>query len=213
MNHIDSGVNAKEVFLSKIESAGVEVIQPDDSPCPMTASQPASNRTFSEAAMVSLLDYRAETGPVDLVWTIWMKNGDTLLLRQHINIYPVETRSYYADETPMETIEDLQALMTELEEASDDDAVINIYLPAVTYAGGLVMNNRAVNLYGSADGEARTTFTDPTRVTVGQGPIYNFYDIDFIGGSGVGISASAPLNMTECTVAGWHTALLAYGNK
>ena len=211
VTHGESGANAREVFLKKIDSAEVEIVQPGDSPCPMVCTQPAPHDAVPEAAMVSLLDYRAETGPVELVWTLNMKNGDTLVLRQKINIYPIRTYSYSAEDTPMDTIGDLQALITEIEQTVEQTAVINIYLPAVTYAGGLVLSDRAVNLYGSTDGTARTTFTGTTQVTAGQSPIYYFYDIDFIGdGSGVGLSASARLHLTGCYVSGWRTGLLCY---
>lgn len=215
VNHIESGVNAKEVFRNKIESASVEIIQPDDSPCPMVCSEPAPHDAIPEAAMISLLDFRAETGPVDVVWTIRMKNADTLILRQHINIYPIETYNYYAEETPMDTIEDLQALITEIEQTVEQEAIVNIYLPAVTYDGGLVMENRPVILYGNTEGEARTTFTDTIQVTAPAGLIYEFHDIDFVGErDSIGISSSAPrLHLIGCTVSGWRTGLLGYGTS
>ena len=212
VNHTESGVNAKEVFRNKIESAAVEIIQPDDSPHPMICSQPAPHDALPEATMISLLDFWAETGPVDVVWTLHMKNGDTLVLRQHINIYPIETYNYYADETPMDTIEELQALITEIEQTVDQEAIVNIYLPAVTYDGGLVMKNRSVNLYGSIGENGRTTFTGTVQVTSSNSSIYEFYDIDFVGErDSIGISSSSRLHLTGCTVTGWRTGLLGYG--
>ena len=212
VNHVESGANAKEVFLKKIESAQVEIIQPGDSPCPMTSTEPAYNDALPEAAMISLIDYRAETGPVELKWTLHMKNGDTLFLRQHLNIYPIRTYDYYYQDVPMNTIEELQALVTEIQETIDvEEAIVNIHLPAITYEGGLVLSNRAINLYGSTEGDARTTFTGTTQATATRTFIYYFYDIDFIGdGSGVGISTSARLHLDGCTVSGWRTGLLAY---
>lgn len=86
----------------------------------------------------------------------------------------------------MDTIEDLQALVTEIEQTVDFNATVNIYLPAVTYEGGMVLSGHAVNLYGSTEGEARTAFTGTTQVTHSQWGISYFYDIDFIGnGTGV----------------------------
>ena len=127
------------------------------------------------------------------------------------NIYPIETYNYYAEETPMDTIEDLQALVSEIDRTVDFGATVNIYLPAVTYEGGLALSGPAVNLYGSTEGEARTTFTGTTQVTSNQGPICYFYDIGFIGdGSGVGISASGRVHLTGCYVSGWRTGLLVY---
>lgn len=212
VTHGESGANAKEVFLKKIDSAQVEIIQPEDCPSPMACTAPAPHDALPEATLISLLDYRVETGPVDLVWTLHMKNGDTIVLRQHLDIYPIETYNYYAEDTPMDTIEDLQALVTEIERTVDPEATVNIYLPAVTYEGGLVLSSHAVNLYGRTEGEARTVFTSTTQVTSSQSPIFYFYDIDFIGdGSGVGISASARVHLNGCYVSGWRTGLLCYG--
>ena len=62
VTHGESGANAKEVFLKKIDSAQVEIIQPEDSFCPMTCTPPAPHDAIPDAAMISLLDFRAETG-------------------------------------------------------------------------------------------------------------------------------------------------------
>lgn len=91
------------------------------------------------------------------------------------------------------------------------DTVIYIHLPAVTYEGGLSINGRAINPLGSQEG--RTVFTGNTQVTIDGGLICCFDRLDFRGdGSGIGLSASARVHLTNGTSSGWKTGILAYGN-
>lgn len=114
----------------------------------------------------------------------------------------------------MGTMEELQALVGRIAEEVPLPAVVNLHLPAVTYQGGLTIEGRPVNLYGSADAEGNcTTFTDTIRVAAQDGPISYFYDLDFVGeGTGVGVSASARFWAENCSFANWKTGVLGYGS-
>ncbi len=69
---------------------------------------------------------------------------------------------------------------------------------------------RAINLLGSQEG--RTVFTGNTQVTIDGGLICYFDHLDFRGdGSSIGLSASARVHLTNCTISGWKTGVLAYG--
>ena len=82
----------------------------------------------------------------------------------------------------------MQALIDQVPETVESDAVVYLHLPAVTYEGGLVIGERAINLYGSTEGEGRTTFTGNLQVTYEGGSISYFDNVDFAGNrSGVGI--------------------------
>lgn len=63
----------------------------------------------------------------------------------------------------------------------------------MTYQGGLVIESRSVNLYGTQEGERRTTFTGPIRMDADSDRwICYVKQIDFRGtGDGVAISTSA----------------------
>ena len=114
---------------------------------------------------------------------------------------------------PLISVEELQSLICELEQKTDRSDVVNLHLPAVTYDGGLVIEDRPFHLYGSTDGEQKTTFTDTVRIMVKNSWITNFNDIDFVGdGSGVGISATSRVRVLNGTIAGWRTGVLAYGD-
>ena len=212
INHRDTGANAGQMFLQKVEEVSAQLIQPADSPSPMVCSTPAYHDAAPEAALISLVDFTGRSGQAELVWTLRMKNGDTIRLRQRITIEPIETYDYYAADCPMDTVEDLQALVDRIADEVPLPAVVNIHLPPVTYEGPLAITRRPVSLYGSAADGRRTTFTDTVRVAAQDGPIHYFYDIDFVGdGDEVGVSASARFWAENCSFTGWKTGVLGYG--
>lgn len=212
INHVDSGADAGQLFLQKVERVTTEIIQPADSPSPMACTEPAPNGYSPDAALVTFLDYSGRSGKTQLLWTLYLKNGDIIRLRQDEIIHPIQTYNYDSTVAPMDTLAGLQALIDKIADTIEPEAVVNIYLPAVTYEGSLVMERRPVNLYGSTDGGARTTFIDPIRVASQGSWITYIKDVDFIGsGGGIGISASARLWVENCRFTGWKTAVLGYG--
>lgn len=213
INHVDTGANAGQIFLQKVDSVSAQFLQSPDSPSPMVCSQPEYRDFAPQAAMVSLVDYTGRSEPAELVWTLNMENGDTIKLRQTIEIEPIQTYDYHYEDYPMDTVEQLQALVDQITETVPLPTVVNLYLPPVTYQGGLTIEGRPINLYGSREGDRRTTFTDTVRVAAQDGPILYFYDLDFLGsGEGVGVSASARFWAEDCWFSGWKTGVLGYGS-
>lgn len=213
INHQESGANAKEVFMKKVEEVAVEIIQSDDSPVPWRWSKPEAISFAPDAAMVSLLDYTAQSGPMELIWTLTMENGDTIRLHQRIDLISIPTYHYYPEDTPMETAEELQALVDKVSAEVEEEAIVYIHLPPVTYTGGLTIDQRSVNLIGSTDETGqRTTFTSTVHLSSTLDQIVYFNDIDFAGDqNSIGISASSRLHLTGCRLSGWKTGLLGYG--
>ena len=215
INDTDSGEDASDAFLAEVEAVTAEFTGQEDSPSPMQCSQPDYNPGVPECPLISLIDFTGESGTAELIWTFTMKNGDTIRLRQMYQITPIPVYDYYPEEYPMETVEELQALIDAIDGQVEDVAVVNLHLPTVTYEGGITIWDRSMNLYGSTDQDGtRTTFTSPVQVLEGSGNITYFYDMDFVGsGSGIGLSGSAPFRATNCTFTGWETGVLAYGNS
>lgn len=139
----------------------------------------------------------------EIVWTLRMKNGDVLILTQTIELLPQEVRTYSTADTPLDTAEQLQALLDDIAGACDADTSVTVYLPEVTYDAPITVGC-AVELVGSG-----TTFTAPITVA----PLKNtdltrafvrFRQINFTGdGSGTGITAAAPTYLEENRVTGW----------
>ena len=215
INHVDTGVNAKEAFLRKVERITVELLQGGDSPEPWQYTQPQASDYDLEAASRSILTYTDRSGDMELRWNIRMKNGDTIRLYQRMKLGMVPTRHFYPEDVPMNTLEDLQALVDEVNETIPSDIIVYIHLPAVTYEGSLVLAERSLNLMGSENPDgSRTAFTDTLQATAQKGYICQFSGLDFVGpGEGVGVSASARINFTGCYFAGWRTGVLCYGSS
>ena len=213
INHKDSGADASGVFLQKVESATAEFIPNADNPSPWICTQPAPHDALPDAALVTLNDFTAASGDTEQVWTIRMKNGDTITMRMPISLHPIPACHYYPEEAPMDTVEQVQALIDQVSETVEPDAVVYLHLPAVTYEGGLVIGERQINLYGSTEEEGRTTFTGNLQVTYEGSSISIFDNEDFAGNrTGVGISAEARVHLRNCNICGWKTGVSAYGN-
>ena len=145
----------------------------------------------------------------EVVWTLRMKSGDVLTLTQTIELLPQEVRTYSTADTPLETAQELQALLDRLAEEYDADTSITVELPDVTYDAPVSVGC-AVTLKGSG-----TAFTAPITVA----PLKNtdltcafvrFRQINFTGdGSGTGITAAAPTYLEESRVTGWAVGALA----
>lgn len=215
INHVETGVNAKEAFLRKVEDVTVELLQGGDSPEPWQYTSPQAYDFAPEAAGVSILTYTDHSGNMELRWTIRMQNGDTIRLYQRMELGVVPTRHFYPEDVPMDTMEDLQSLVDEINDTITSDIIVYIHLPAVTYQGNLALEERSINLVGSESPDGRrTTFTGTLQATAQNGYICQFKDLDFVGdGEGVGVSASARINFTNCRLSGWRTGVLCYGNS
>ena len=215
INHVDTGVNAKEVFLRKVEAITVELLQGGDSPEPWQYTQPQASDYDPEAASRSILTYTDRSGDMELRWNIRMKNGDTIRLYQRMALGVVPTRHFYPEDVPMNTTEELQALVDEINETVTSDVIVYIHLPAVTYEGSLLLEERSMNLIGSENPDgSRTTFTGTLQATAQKGYICKFQNLSFTGdGEGVGVSAAARINFSDCQFAGWRTGVLCYGNS
>ena len=117
-----------------------------NSASPFQCSQPAYNEGAPECPLISLIDFTGESGTAELVWTFQMKNGDTIYLRQTYEVVPIPVYDYHPEDYPMDTAEELQALIDTIGgQANDPVAVINLHLPPVTYEGGITIRDRSLN--------------------------------------------------------------------
>ena len=194
---------AEEQYTQLIESAAVEAI-PRDGAEAMNVNQPGDPGPFPDAVYMADLFYTADTGTNDILWTLRMKNGDTLLLRQVIVAIPRPLLTYFPEDEPMETIEELQALLDRIAAEEPENASVILYLPPVRYTGGLELDKRSFTFYGSSDGATTTTFTGPLRLRATSPDFITLRDLRVEGdGTGTGVFASAGVAMFNCTVTGW----------
>ena len=217
INDADTGEDAAAEFLPQVKriTAAFTGLNPEDAMEDMRLSctDPARNTDYvPNAASITFVDFCLwNTGDYDaqLLFTVHMKNGDAIRVRQTHHFHASPTYTYTPEDTPMGTTEELQSLVEEIGRTAEPDAEINIYLPPVTYEGELVLNRLAMNLYGSVGqtGE-RTTFTGTVHLAYSSGTISFFENIDFMGsGGGTGVSALSRLHLTNCRLSGWDTAV------
>lgn len=211
INHATTGEDATEAFSQEVEGITAQMLEPTGGDLEITCSEPAPNDYDTEALVMSFIDFSG-SGNAQMMWTITMKNGDTIHLRQDIIVEPIPVHDYHYEDYPMETTEELQALLEQIRSEVGEADIVNIYLPPVTYTGQLRLDHQGYNFYGCTDGDQRTTFTDTVQVVENGWWICMFYDVDFIGdGDGIGLSASGNARVTGCSLSGWDTAVLAYG--
>ena len=215
----ETGEEAGSAFLEKVESVTAGFLPWEDGPAPAECTVPEEERDYvAEAALVTFIDFQGREGTSELVWTFRMKNGDTIRLHTNVEVETVKTYRYYPEDVPMETAEDVQALVErialEMAEDGGEVGIVYIYLPPVTYEGGLTLDWLPIYLVGNTEGEGRTVFRGPIRVS----PSYVYgvsylWDIDIVGdGTGTGVASSERLHLNGCRVSGWETGLLAYGS-
>ena len=216
ITHVDTGVDAGQMFNQHLDSCFIQVEQPPDSPSPVTWLQPEyPGDPATEGLLLSVVSFTGQSlGPAELAWTLRVKNGDTIVLRQGLSLAPVDTLDFYPEDHAMDTIEDLQALVDQIEEEVPLPTVVNLYLPPVHYEGGLTLDGRPINLYGSVDEQnKRTAFLGPVAVTPENGGRSTVENVEFRGdGAGTGLTVEADASVKNCGFYGWDTGLLVGGD-
>ena len=215
VNDAATGQDAWEEFEPLVEQVTVEVVQDENAADPLVAGEPSHQADYSpDAAMVSSLDFTGSSGEPQVVWTIQMKNGDLIRVRQNIHVSLILTHEYHWQDYPMDTAEELQGLMNDIAaQVSPSDEVI-LYLPPVTYEGDLELPGRSFTLHGSTEGNGRTTLKGSlTMLAAGSYYWINyFYDMDFVGnGSNTGITASSKAWAVGCSFTGYKNGFLTQG--
>ena len=215
ITHVDTGVDAGRMFDQQIASTYVRLLQPGDGPSPVTWEQPVyQDAPDVEGLMRAPLTFTGQSlGPVEVEWTLSMKNGDTIHLHQELIFEPVETMDFCPEDYPMDTIEDLRALVDRIEAQVPLPTVVNLHLPPVWYEGGLTLDGRPICLYGSVDGQnRRTAFLGPVAVTPEHGSRSIVENVEFRGaGAGTGLTVEADGRIRNCGFYGWETGLLVGG--
>ena len=204
----DTGELAGEEFSKEVESCKVDT-KPSEGSQKMEYVEPVYNESFPNAAYVSDINYVSDSGTNDIQWTLTMKNGDTIFLSTRLTIEKQPAVSYYAEDTPMETTEELNALLASIEEEASADTPVYLHLPAVTYDGDITFGDHVWGISGSKDGDAVTTFTGTVSIKGHDGNYADLSGINFEGKGGIGLDAYCLVLLTDCNFTGWDTAAVA----
>lgn len=149
----------------------------------------------------------------DIIWTLYMKNGDEITLRQVIECSEKPQKTVSWEDTPLDTAAELQALLDAETESLSNETSLIVQLPHVTYTEPLSIR-RPVTLLAHADG---TEFSAP--ITVARMPESRLTDIHVtLEGlriqnpgemAGAGVTAMAPTYLTRCRIGGWEQGAVA----
>ena len=194
-----------EEFFGKVEKCTLTAKPEGDGT--VSLEEPEYKEDFAPAARESDLIYDGNSGTNELCWELIMKNGDTLRLKQTFEVLPLEHQIFTADDVPMETIEDLEALIAKINSEAPSDAVVDVYLPPKTYTGDLSMVSRSFNLHGDPEGGTILRGS----LSVNNDVPYNVLlsDISFEGQGGTGLSATVSVYMTSCSFSGYDVGAVA----
>ena len=188
-----------EAFLAKVERCILEAFPNENGA--LDIAEPGYNEMFSAAVLETDVVFTGASGTNELVWTLTMKNGDTIRLKHTFEVLPLVHAAFTAEDTPLNTIEDLKALLDRID--GEADAVVDIYLPPVTYTGDLHISSRAVNLYGCCDGSGRTVIEGSLTVSTHVPDKVVLHDLDFVGNGGNGLTATASTMIENCSFTGY----------
>ena len=204
----ETGELAWEEFSEKVESCKVDA-KPGENSRKVEYVEPVHNESFPNAAYVSDIIYSSDSGTNDILWNLTMKNGDTISLSTRLTIEKQDAVTYFSEDTPMETTEELNALLASIEEEVPSETPVYLHLPAVTYDGDIVFGNHVWGIYGSSDEDAVTTFTGTVSLRGLNGNYAELCGIQFKGDSGIGVNAYCLVLLSQCSFDGWDTAAIA----
>lgn len=201
----DTDENVNEAFMQKVQRCTVQAI-PEEGAMAMNCTEVRYNKSFPAAARMTDVLYCSDCGANEVLWTLNMKNGDTVNLRQMIVITRRALIEYHFEDTPLDTMDELKALLRQISDEVDTQTAVNIYLPPVTYEGELTLEGHACSFFGCSNGENRTTFTGTVSVRT-QNPVSpEFTGIRFLGSGGIGLIATRCVLLYECDFSGWDVA-------
>lgn len=190
-----------EAFLAKVERCTLEAFPNENGALDIT--EPRHDEAFVSSVLAAEVFFTGASGTNELVWTLTMKNGDTIRLKHTYEILPLVHQAYTAEDAPLDTIEDLRALLDRIGGEVPADTVVDIYLPPVTYTGDLNISSRAVNLYGCSDGSGRTVIEGSLTVSTHDPDNVMLHDLDFVGNGGNGLTATASVVIWNCSFTGY----------
>lgn len=204
----ETGELAWEEFTEEVESCQVEA-NPGENSWKVEYTEPVYNEGFPNAAYVSDIYFISDSGTNDIVWTLRMKNGDTISLSTRLTIEKQAAVSYFSEDIPMGNTEELKALLALIEEEVPSGTPVYLHLPAVTYEGDITFGDHVWGIYGSTEGDAATTFTGTVSMKGLNGNYAEFNGVHFQGDSGIGLNAYCMVLLSECSFDGWDTAAVA----
>ena len=203
-----TGANANAAFSALVEDSGVTV-SAEDGVGRVRLQEPDYDWADTGALLFRVMVGDSSCTHNEIVWTLRMKNGDTVELRQTVEFTLQQIVTFRWEDTPMSTAAELQALLDDIARQYDADTKVQLQLPAVTYDAPIQIAC-PVELLGSG-----TVFAAPVTVasltgTERSSAHARFRDVTFAAvDGGTGLSAAAPVYLERCRFTGWDVAAQA----
>lgn len=126
----------------------------------------------------------------EIVWTLRMKNGDVVTVKQGVTFGAKTVVEYHWEDTPMNTAAELQALLDDITAAAKAEEAVYLYLPAVTYDAPVSVDS-PMTLVGHQEGTTfSTTLTaNATEQDDWTEPMVKLRSLTFSGAGGTGVNA------------------------
>ena len=194
VEEVGSGRNGRDSFSALLEDWSVTVTAPDGGErC--TLRDP----TFDYISTTDAMLYQEMTGTSacadnEIVWTLRMKNGDVVTVKQGVTFGAKTVVEYHWEDTPMNTAAELQALLDDITAAAKAEEAVYLYLPAVTYDAPVSVDS-PMTLVGHQEGTTfSTTLTaNATEQDDWTEPMVKLRSLTFSGAGGTGVNACGPV--------------------
>ena len=203
-----TGANANAAFSALMEDSGVTAAA-EDGVGRVRLQEPDYDWADTGALLFRVMVGDSSCTHNEIVWTLRMKNGDTIELQQTVEFTVQQTVTLRWQDTPMDTAAELQALLDDIARRYDADTKVQLQLPTVTYDAP-VQIACPVELLGSG-----TVFAAPVTVSALTGTERSsadarFRDVTFAAADGgTGLSAAASVYLERCRFTGWDVAAQA----
>ena len=209
VEEVGSGRNGRDSFYALLEDWSVTVTAPDGGErC--TLRDP----TFDYISTTDAMLYQEMTGTSacadnEIVWTLRMKNGDVVTVKQGVTFGAKTVVEYHWEDTPMNTAAELQALLDDITAAAKAEEAVYLYLPAADYDAPV-----SVNTPMTLVGQEGTTFSATLTASVPDydgwtEPVVALRSLTFSGAGGTGVNACGPVYLRGCRFTGWDVAAQA----
>lgn len=209
VEEVGSGRNGRDSFSALLEDWSVTVTAPDGGErCTL------SDSTFDYISTTDALLYQELTGTSacadnEILWTLQMKNGDVVTVKQGVTYSPKTVAEYHWEDTPMSTAAELQVLLDDIAASAKAEEAVYLYLPAADYDAPV-----SVNTPMTLVGQEGTTFSATLTASVPEHdgwtePVVALRSLTFSGTGGTGVNACGPVYLRGCRFTGWDVAAQA----
>lgn len=201
------GTVAREQFLPLIQSVYVESFDAASGELRDTVYAIECENKDRPVTMLAGMYFDQTIEKRDLVWHVVLNNGDELTFRQTMEVFAKERLIFTPENAAMNTMEELRALILQIEATATENTEVLIYLPAVTYEGQLELRH-GYFFFGSVEDGNCTTFTDTVTCAAPLYQFVRFADVVFDGrGWGTGVIDHCSTELHHCTFRNWDVAV------